>query len=48
MADKLVEIQKKHENTKNSVEILQDIQKEFGYLSEENLIKISKMLTYLL
>ncbi|MFH0875751.1 MAG: NADH-quinone oxidoreductase subunit NuoE [archaeon] len=44
MDDKLEKIVKKHISTKNSVEILQDIQKEFGYLSEENLKDAAKAL----
>ena len=37
MDDRLKNIIKKCEGTKNAVELLQEIQKEFGYLSEKNL-----------
>lgn len=35
---------KKYEHNKNAVEVLQDIQKEFGYLSRENLETVSNKL----
>ena len=44
MDDRLEKTLKKHEQTKNSVEILQDIQKEYGYISKENMQLASKRL----
>jgi NADH-quinone oxidoreductase E subunit len=41
---KMDTILKKFENSKNSVEVLQEIQREFGYLSKENMTYASKKL----
>jgi NADH-quinone oxidoreductase E subunit len=44
MDPRLEKIISKCEGTKNSVEILQEIQKEFGYISRENMTLVSKRL----